>query len=142
MDRQNRKYHRDFDFKHYYKFVPPLLQVIIGLVSPTIYAGIAYGVAAGIFHSVKYSGYVKWLYAIYAGAVILNYIRYKVAWHRGMVRISAVAQLTPGQYLRGELAERRVDVKNYLDHKANRNVFICGTSGQGKSFLTSLSSPL
>ena len=43
MDRQNRKYHRDFDFKHYYKFVPPFLQVLATLITPTIFAGIAYG---------------------------------------------------------------------------------------------------
>ena len=135
MDRQNRKYHRDFDFKHYYKFVPPFLQVLVTLITPTILAGIAYGLFAGLFHSVKYADYVKWLYAVYAAAVILNYIRYKVAWHHGMVRTSATAGVN-GQYFRGEIAERRVDVMNYLDHKANRNVFICGTSGQGKSFLT------
>jgi hypothetical protein len=29
MDRQNRKYHRDFDFKHYYKFVPPITHVLV-----------------------------------------------------------------------------------------------------------------
>ena len=135
MDRQNRKYHRDFDFKHYYKFVPPFLQVLGTLITPSILAGIAYGMASGLFHSARYADYVKWLYAIYAGAIILNYIRYKVAWHHGMVRTSATAGVN-GQYFRGEIAERRVDVMNYLDHKANRNVFICGTSGQGKSFLT------
>lgn len=36
MNRADKKYHRDFDFQHYYKFVPPLSQIIVGLITPTI----------------------------------------------------------------------------------------------------------
>jgi hypothetical protein len=134
MDRQNKKFHRDFDFTHYYKFVPPISQVIGNWFPWAFMLGILYGILRTVFHS-SVAAWLADIFYIFTAATILNYVRYKVAWHKGMVRTSATAGIN-GRYLRWEIAERRVDVINYLKHKANRNVFICGTSGQGKSFLT------
>ena len=134
MGRQNEAYHNDFDFQHYYKFVPPIGQEITIWIFWSIMIGVMYAV----FHTDLHNLVGAWLGAIFyifTAAIILNYVRYKVARHSGMMRTSATARIN-GSYLRREIARRRVDVLNYLNHKANRNVFICGTSGQGKSFLT------
>ena len=135
MNSADKKYHRDFDFQHYYKFVPPLPQIILGLITPTVLFLILYGIALVVYHFHDVARYLLYLFVFYLVVVFLRYIRYKVSWHRDMMRTSAVVGINR-QYFRGDIAERKVDIKNYIDHRANRNVFICGTSGQGKSFLT------
>ncbi|MEM3404883.1 MAG: hypothetical protein QXV17_05965 [Candidatus Micrarchaeaceae archaeon] len=56
-------------------------------------------------------------------------------WKRGAVRASASIRAAGGPH-RGKIPIRPVDMKNYIAQKANKNIFICGTSGQGKSYLT------
>jgi len=50
MSRADKKYHQDFDFKHYYNFVPPFLQIFVEWVGKAIILGIFYGIALSIFH--------------------------------------------------------------------------------------------
>lgn len=50
MNRVDKKYHRDFDFQHYHKFVSPLSQIIVGMITPTIMFLIFYGLALYTWH--------------------------------------------------------------------------------------------
>ena len=131
----DKKYRKDFDPKHYYKLVPPLLQVLAGLITPTVIFLIIYGIAIYVYNFHDVARYLLYLFAFYVMAVFARYISYRVPRRHGIVRTYAVVNIN-GQYYRGRIAERSVDIRNYINHKANRNVFICGTSGQGKSFLT------
>ena len=90
MNRADKKYHRDFDFQHYYKFVPPLLQIILGLITPTIMFPIFYGLTLYAWHFHDVATYLLYLFEFYLVVVFLRYIRYKISWHRGMMRTSAV----------------------------------------------------
>jgi hypothetical protein len=134
MNKADKKYHQDFDFKHYYKFVPPFWLTMVSLIKPMVGLGILYGVFL-LLKTQEVANWVRDFVIIYLVAVFANLGRYHFSWHKGMMRTSAVVRLQT-EYYRGDIAERRVNIKNYIEHKANRNIFICGTSGQGKSFLT------
>ena len=41
-----------------------------------------------------------------------------------------------GKFRREECTARAIDLRDYIEHKGNRNVSITGVSGQGKSYLT------
>ncbi|MGP6207850.1 hypothetical protein ACNF42_07490 [Cuniculiplasma sp. SKW3] len=47
-----------------------------------------------------------------------------------------VPDLEKGKFRREECSARAIDLRDYIEHKGNRNVSITGVSGQGKSYLT------
>ena len=47
-----------------------------------------------------------------------------------------VPDMEKGKFRREECSARAIDLRDYIEHKGNRNVSITGVSGQGKSYLT------
>ncbi|MFG1389591.1 hypothetical protein [Acidiplasma aeolicum] len=47
-----------------------------------------------------------------------------------------VPDMEKGKFKREECSARAIDLRDYIEHKGNRNVSITGVSGQGKSYLT------
>ncbi len=77
-----------------------------------------------------------WLFLASAIAILANAAFSAHTVRKGAVRCSMVKSMQKqNAYVRRHIPERQVDLLNYINYKANRNVFICGTSGQGKSRL-------
>jgi hypothetical protein len=49
---------------------------------------------------------------------------------------AVVPDMEKGKFRREECSARAVSLRDYIEHKGNRNVSITGVSGQGKSYLT------
>jgi len=52
------------------------------------------------------------------------------------IAYAVVPDMEKGKFRREECSARAVSLRDYIEHKGNRNVSITGVSGQGKSYLT------
>jgi len=52
------------------------------------------------------------------------------------IAYAVVPDMGKGKFRREECSARAVSLRDYIEHKGNRNVSITGVSGQGKSYLT------
>ena len=52
------------------------------------------------------------------------------------IAYAIVPDIEKGKFRREECSARAIDLRDYIEHKGNRNVSITGVSGQGKSYLT------
>jgi predicted amino acid-binding ACT domain protein len=52
------------------------------------------------------------------------------------IAYAVVPDMEKGKFRREECSARSVSLRDYIEHKGNRNVSITGVSGQGKSYLT------
>ena len=55
---------------------------------------------------------------------------------RSAIAYAIVPDAEKGKFRRDECTARAIDLRDYIEHKGNRNVSITGVSGQGKSYLT------
>jgi hypothetical protein len=52
------------------------------------------------------------------------------------IAYTIIPDMERGKFMREECSARAANLRDYIEHKGNRNVSITGVSGQGKSYLT------
>jgi len=52
------------------------------------------------------------------------------------IAYTIIPDMEKGKFKREECSARAANLRNYIEHKGNRNISITGVSGQGKSYLT------
>ena len=134
----NKKYTNDFFYSRYLVSGSGIWRYLWIVISLGILSLIVIGITK--FWLIG----VLWLvYTIYLTAKLLHANQPK---REGAVCISSVRQVNKQIYIASKtplekITERKalvnvpVDLKKYIENKANRNVMIVGTSGQGKSLL-------
>lgn len=129
-----KRYLRDFYYERFMRVRVPLLAY-----APRIAYGLALALVLGLATSAVLDDGVLLLvflsfYAAYVAALAAHSALMRLRFGSGAVRVSSVIDAgVPGRF---GVAERSVDLDNYIAQKPNRNVFVCGTSGVGKTFLT------
>lgn len=130
--RAYRRYERDFYYEHYFNVKLPLAtylpSIIFWLVLALVFRSIL-----GLLVAQAYANVVLEFWAAYLLISLLRYAWSRLDFGSGAVRSGSV--IASNATYRYEIPERPVDLKNYIEQKPNRNLFICGTSGEGKSFL-------
>ena len=64
------------------------------------------------------------------------FLRLKRFAGHSAIAYAIVPDIEKGKFRRDECTARAIDLRDYIEHKGNRNVSITGVSGQGKSYLT------
>ena len=64
------------------------------------------------------------------------FLRLKRFAGHSAIAYAIVPDIEKGKFRRDEFTARAIDLRDYIEHKGNRNVSITGVSGQGKSYLT------
>ena len=135
----NKKYTNDFFYSRYLvsgSGIWNFLWIVIGL-----------GILSLIVIGITKFWIIGVLWLVYTIYLTILLIRSNHAERSGAVTASSVRQVNKQIYFanktplekiieRKEVVNKPVGMKNYIENKANRNVMIVGTSGQGKSLLT------
>lgn len=132
--RASKRYKRDFYYEHYFDVKLPITYFLPGVFSG-FFIALFLGIISGVL--LQDFAYFKWFFVAWGAYLCFSLFRYgwlRIGWGSGAVRSNSVIESVPGVY-RYDIAQRPVDIGNYISQKPNRNLFICGTSGEGKSFL-------
>ncbi|MEM3416069.1 MAG: hypothetical protein QW719_01870, partial [Candidatus Micrarchaeaceae archaeon] len=137
MQNPRKRYEKDFYYTHYTKFVLPFWAYLLSHAGIIIlfFIFITFVAAVAFFYLAISQKHLFEIWIAYFAFISADYVLARVPWKRGAVRASASIRAAGGPH-RGKIPIRPVDMKNYIAQKANKNIFICGTSGQGKSYLT------
>jgi hypothetical protein len=130
--RSSKKYVKDFYYEHYLRVKLPPRYFMHGVIYSLFASFMLWGLSGFVLGRLYPLLFFE-IWALYPALCVILFVKSNLGWGKGAVRTASV--IAPDRAYRFEMAERPVDLRNYLGQKPNGNLFICGTSGEGKSFL-------